>query len=342
MRGRRGYQRTCGLGLLLAVATVAPACGRAPDAPTAVPRAWTGGALVATAQARRVCGADAPLPCPLTETVVAAGDISCAASDPSFKGTATKCRMLATANLASTFIPQDVLLLGDLQYGTPNLAGFQSGFDTNWGRFKAIAHPVPGNHEYELAGAPGYFSYFGAQAGPVGQGWYSYDEAGWHIVALNANCTDAGGCAAGSTQAQWLQADLAASNAACTLAFWHQPRFSSHAEGDIADTSYLWALLYQHGAELVISGHHHHYERFTRMDASGNADPATGVREIIAGTGGRSLDPFVMPKATSQVRVTAFGVLVLDLSPNSYSWRFVDEQGVTRDSDSDACHAPPS
>ena len=47
-------------------------------------------------------------------------------------------------------------------------------------------------------------------------------------------------------------------------------------EGDIADTSYLWALLYQHGAELVLSGHHHHYERFTRMDANGNADPATG------------------------------------------------------------------
>ena len=189
---------------------------------------------------------------------------------------------------------------------------------------------------------PGYYAYFGARAGPAGQGWYSYDEAGWHIVALNANCADVGGCGAGSPEAKWLAADLAASSAACTLAFWHQPRFSSGAEGDIADTAQLWSLLYQHGAEVVLSGHHHHYERFTRMDANGNADPAHGMREIIAGTGGVSLDPFATPKPTSEVRASAFGVLVLQLAPSSYSWRFVDEQGTTLDSGTDACHAPPA
>ena len=137
-------------------------------------------------------------------------------------------------------------------------------------------------------------------------------------------------------------ADLAASSAACTLAFWHQPRFSSGAEGDIADTAQLWTLLYQHGTEVVLSGHHHHYERFARMDASGNADPAQGMREIIAGTGGVSLDPFATPKPTSEVRASAFGVLVLQLAPSSYSWQFVDEQGTTLDSGTDACHAPPA
>lgn len=284
------------------------------------------------------------MPCPASTTVVATGDISCAANDPNFGGTATKCRMLATANLASTFAPADVLLLGDLQYGTPNLATFQSGFGTNWGRFNAIAHPSPGNHEFELAGASGYFSYFGARAGTPGQGWYSYDEAGWHIVALNANCAEpgVGGCGPGSAQAQWLEADLAASAASCTLAFWHQPRFSSHVEGDIADTDYLWSLLYQGGAELVLNGHHHHYERFAPMDASGNVAPGDGLREIIAGTGGRSLDGFATPKPASEVRVSAFGVLVLDLQPSAYGWRFVDEQGVTRDSGSEPCHAPPA
>jgi len=307
-----------------------------------VPATWTGAPIDASAQAQRVCGPDGPLPCAASTTVVAAGDISCAANDPNFQGTATKCRMLATANLASTFSPADVLLLGDLQYGTSNLATFQSGFGTNWGRFNAIAHPAPGNHEYELAGAQGYFSYFGPRAGPVGQGWYSYDTAGWHVVALNANCTDIGGCGAGSPQAQWLATDLAASSAQCTLAFWHQPRFSSGLEGDIPDTAQLWTLLYQHGAEAVLSGHHHHYERFARMDAAGNPDPTHGMREIIAGTGGRSLDPFGTPKATSEVRASAFGVLVLQLTANAYSWQFVNEQGATLDSGSEPCHGPPA
>ena len=113
-------------------------------------------------------------------------------------------------------------------------------------------------------------------------------------------------------------------------------------EGDIADRAQLWTLLYQHGAEVVLSGHHHHYERFTRMDANGAADPVSGMRELIAGTGGQGLDPFGTPKATSEVRASAFGVLVLQLQPASYSWRFVDEHGTTLDSGTDACHPPPA
>jgi hypothetical protein len=164
----------------------------------------------------------------------------------------------------------------------------------------------------------------------------------WHFVVLNANCSAAGGCGPTSPQGQWLQADLAASTKQCTLAAYHQPYFSSSTAGDIAASAPLWTALYQGGADLVLNGHRHFYERFAPMNASGTVDNTFGLREIIVGTGGRNLDSFGTIEATSQVHVSAFGALSLDLGAQGYTWRFVDEHGTVLDRGSGSCHGRPA
>jgi alkaline phosphatase len=177
--------------------------------------------------------------------------------------------------------------------------------------------PAPGNHEWERPPALGYFDYFGARAGPRGRGWYSYDAGGWHFVALNGNC-EAVGCAPGSAQERWLRADLARHRRPCTLAYWHQPRFSSGLHGNAPNTAPLWADLQAAGAELVLSGHDHSYERFAPQNASGGFAPARGIIQFVAGTGGVNHYPIVHVKRNSRAHnSTTFGVLELRLRARS-------------------------
>src|SRR5207248_9853646 len=108
----------------------------------------------------------------------------------------------------------------------------------------------------------------------------------WHIIGLNGECASVGGCGAGSPQESWLKADLAAHPAACTMALWHEPRFSSDTIGN--DTTYdaFWQDLYAAGADVVLNGHSHEYERFAPQDPNANSDPTRGLVEMIVGTGG--------------------------------------------------------
>ena len=222
-------------------------------------------------------------------------------------------------------------------------------FDQTWGRFKDRIRPAPGNHEYFYEGASDYFAYFGAAAGEPGQGWYSYDlggaspnDGGWHIVVLNSECDQVGGCQEGSPQETWLKADLAAHPALCSLAIWHRPRFSSGYHGSSPVTQDLWKDLYAAGAEMVISGHDHDYERFAPMDAEGGLDPAHGIVQFVVGTGGVPGPGAIRPTLAdnSQVVITGvYGVLKLSLRPGGYDWTFVAEQGKTEsDSGRGECH----
>jgi hypothetical protein len=216
---------------------------------------------------------------------------------------------------------------------------------------KNITHPVPGNHEYALSGgldcdptgsASGYFQYFGALAGQVGAGYYSFEVGAWHIVALNSNCSAVGGCGVGSPEETWLKADLAAHPTSCTLAYWHYPRFSSGLSGNafVSTTSAFWNDLSSGGADVVVNGHDHDYERFAPQTPGGQL-AAAGIREFIVGTGGKSHDNVVAVQANSEVRdSTAFGVLRLVLHPTSYDWTFLPTSGGSfTDSGSTPCHA---
>jgi hypothetical protein len=277
--------------------------------------------------------------------VGAAGDIACDPQSSDFNGgagTATACRQRDTSDLLLASGLTAVLPLGDEQYEWGGIDLFRQSYDPSWGRLKAITFPVVGNHEYyDVApGAGSYFDYFGARAGQRGQGWYSYDIGAWHFIALNSNCAQVGGCDESSPQGRWLAADLAAHPGGCTLAYWHHPRFSSGGAGDDPITQGLWNLLYAGGADLILNGHDHDYERFAPQDPQGNADPARGIREFVVGTGGKDLEQFATLRPNSEVRGNgAFGVLRLTLRPGSYDWQLLTiGDSSFGDSGSGTCH----
>jgi hypothetical protein len=246
----------------------------------------------------------------------------------------------ATAALLDR-LPGTALTLGDHVYEDATASDFADCYDPTWGRHKARTLPTIGDHEYRTPDAKPYFDYFGAVAGDPAKGYYSHDIGAWHIISLNEVCVEIGGCGAGSPEEQWLRADLAAHPAQCTLALLHKPRFSSGAiHGSSTTYQPFWQALYDHRADLVLSGDDHVYERFAKQTPTGVADPVRGIREIIAGTGGRSHYNFGTIQPNSEARNnTAFGVLEVTLHATSYDWQFVPEAGRTfTDSGTTACH----
>ena len=288
-------------------------------------------------------------PAGLDPVIAAAGDIACDPDSRAFNGglgVAGACRQLMTSNLLLRTDLSGILALGDLQYEVGELSAFQGSFHPSWGRLKPLIHPVPGNHEYRIPGAAGYYDYFngpGRDFGPAGgrgSGYYAFDIGTWHLIALNSECDHIGGCDANSPQMGWLKNELATHPARCTLAFWHRPTFISGQFDDEGDMVPAWELLYAHGADVVLSGHEHVYERFGPQTPSGTADPARGLRQFAVGTGGRSRHDFLAPAPNSEHRDDSiFGVLELTLRPDGYDWRMraAPGGGVT-DSGSGACH----
>jgi hypothetical protein len=273
--------------------------------------------------------------------IAAVGDIACDPASSAFNGgagTATRCGQRRTAQLVAERAPTAVLTLGDHQYADGTAEEFQRGFHSSWGSLTPLIRPVPGNHEYHVAQARPYFDYFngaGRQTGRAGDrsaGHYSFDIGAWHIVALNSNVSTS----AGSAQERWLRADLSAHPAACTLAFVHHPRWSSGEHGGSSWMSALWNALHAAGAELLLSGHDHDYERFAPQGrtsssaAAGVADPVHGIRQFVVGTGGVEHTPIAAVSPNSEARDDrTFGVLELTLHADRYDWRFVPEHGRT-------------
>jgi hypothetical protein len=245
----------------------------------------------------------------------------------------------ATAKLLEA-IPGTVMAVGDLAYPDGTKENFDC-YERTWGRVKFRTRPSPGNHEFHTHGATYYFSYFGDAAGDPKAGYYSYDLGTWHIIALNSECIDIGGCNAGSAEEKWLRADLAAHSAACTLAYFHKPLFSSGgAHGDDPEIVPIWQALYDANADVVVSGHDHDYERFAPQTPLATPDPERGIREFVVGTGGKNHRPFTTPHANSEVRnADTFGVLKLTLRTGAYDWQFIPEAGKTfTDSGTGSCH----
>jgi hypothetical protein len=266
-------------------------------------------------------GPPPPPPPATTQVFVGAGDIAmCDANSE------------ATAKILDG-IGGTVFTLGDHAYFSGTADEFRRCYEPTWGRHKGRTRPVPGNHEYESSGAAPYFAYFGANAGPPGLGYYSFDLGNWHAVALNSNID----VSAGSAQAAWLRGDLATSGARCTIAYWHAPLFSSGPNGSAQRMRDIWRVLYDAGADVVLSGHDHFYERFALQDANGAVDVARGMREFVAGTGGAVLYQPATVQPNSERRLSAFGVLKLTLQPDAYQWEFIAVSGAG-DSGSGTCH----
>lgn len=270
-----------------------------------------------------------PTPTPTSDVVVtAAGDIACASPAVT---SGTTCHYGLTADLIGQVNPTAVLALGDNQYPDGTLATYNTYYGPTWGVYKSKTMPVPGNHEYHIAGASGYFSYFN-NIPP----YYSYNLGSWHLIALNSEIPRG----EGSAQNDWLEADLAANTQPCILAYWHNPLFSSGSvHGGNSSQQPFWDDLYATGADIVLAGHDHTYERFALQNPTGVADPS-GIRQFVVGTGGKQHYGFGTIQPNSEVRNSdTFGVLKLTLRSSSYEWTFLPEAGKTfSDGGTNACH----
>ena len=316
---------------------------------TADNSALPGGGTATATSAPTATVARASTP-PGDPVVAAAGDIACDPANGSFNGglgTLTSCRQKYTSDLLVGGGLAAVLALGDNQYECAGFNAFRDAYNPSWGRVKSITRPAVGNHEYfgsggtdcdSTARAKGYFDYFNGKnnsSGPAGdrtKGYYSYDVGAWHLIVLNSNCPNIGGCNAGSAQEVWLRNDLASHPSSCTLAYWHHP--------DLPPSLPFWADLYAAQADLVLNGHDHDYERFAPQNQTiATYDPAAGIRKFVVGTGGRSLGG-VTPSPNLEVsNAQTFGILRLTLHALSYDWEFVPEAGAAfTDSGSAFCH----
>jgi calcineurin-like phosphoesterase family protein len=264
-----------------------------------------------------------------TVTLTGAGDIA-------------DCTLAGAAQTSDLLVKQagTIFTVGDNAYENGSATDFASCYASTWGRVLDRTLPAAGNHDWNTPGAAGYLAYFGTAAAPNGVTWYSKDLGAWHVIVLDADCGKVGGCDAKSPQGRWLADDLAAhANTRCTLAIWHQPRFSSGEHGNDAAVAPFWDQLYAAGADLIVNGHDHDYERFAPQDPAGKEVRPGGIREIVVGTGGAVLRPFVAIAANSEFRLAgSWGVLRLTLHPLNYDWEFLPVSADVTDSGSTPCH----
>ena len=268
-------------------------------------------------------------------TVYAAGDIADCKKAPPAESMAAKTAALITAGLA-----QDnkalVLTLGDNTYPVGRPEEFINCYDATWGKFKTKTLPSPGNHDYGMPLALGYYNYFDELAGPDRRGYYSKTAGNWLILSLNSNL----GEIPMQEQLSWLKEQLKDNKRLCTLAYWHHPVFSSggHRSNEVMQEA--WKMLVTAKADIVLASHDHDYERFVPLNAEGERDDKNGIRSFVVGTGGASLTPMFFAKSTTEIRDnTTHGVLKLNLHAKSYDWEFLPVEGQSfTDKGQGNCH----
>ena len=275
--------------------------------------------------------------------MIGAGDIANCGSQLSL-GTAILVDSVLRADSVAG-VDYVVFTLGDNVYKSGSAAEFANCFTAGWGdttrRIMGKVRPAPGNHEYLTPGANAYYEYFGKAAGPAGKGYYAYDVGVWRVIVVNSEIIVSSqfGDAARNEQMDWVEHDLETNKKSCTIAYWHNPRFSSGWHG--SDTKFipLWQLLYDHGVDLVLSGHDHNYERFLPMTPAGVLDTARGITQIVAGTGGAVLRGFSTIRPNSAYRIEGRpGVLLLTLGAAEYRSAFLEVGGRIWDQSGGKCH----
>jgi acid phosphatase type 7 len=246
----------------------------------------------------------------------------------------------ATANLILERPDARVFTAGDNAYPDGTASDFTSNYEPAWGPFKNRTSPSPGNHDYRTSGASAYKNYFGSVAGlrSVNPTYYAYTLGAWRVYALDSNIS----MAIGSPQYNFVQNDLASNGALCELAYWHHPIISSGQHGNNAVARPIFALFDAQGGDLVLNGHDHNYERFTKINSLGQVS-TSGVRQIVVGTGGTSLRGEGFVQIGSEVRNSAddfntHGIVDINLTSTGYSGKFVPVAGKSfTDSFSGTC-----
>jgi len=245
----------------------------------------------------------------------------------------------AVIDQIASWNPNLFLYLGDV-YESGTSTEFQNWYGTGgqrWSRFRAITNPTVGNHEYDNGAAPGYFDYWNNVPD-----YYSFDAHGWHFISINSN--DPISQQPGSPQYEWVKSDLAASDAACTIAYFHHPLFNVGAQGSTVRMSALWDLMATSGVDIALTGHDHNYQRWKPLDGAGKPAP-TGLTEFVAGAGGHGVRPFTRSDPALVIGYdttpAALGALRFELGDDRASFRYANTAGLTLDSGQILCERSP-
>lgn len=216
--------------------------------------------------------------------------------------------------IMETLPAQALLLTGDIAYPEGTLHDFE---DHYFGVYASIMgkvpfFPVSGNHDHtddtfrKVMSLP-------ENGGPeADEGWYSFDWGDVHIVGLDTERV-------GSTQAAWLEQDLAAhTDAPWTIVMLHRPPYSSGEHGDTASVKQWFVPIFERaGVDLVLAGHDHNYERF---------EPKNGVVYLVTGGGGRGTRP-VDPGADTAYAEDVIHLVHLTATPTELTGWAIDAVG---------------
>ncbi|MBC8163417.1 MAG: metallophosphoesterase [Roseiflexaceae bacterium] len=233
------------------------------------------------------------------------------------------------AELVKSWQPDYVLTTGDNNYP----AGEASTIDANIGQFyhEFIApyqgsygagattnrfFPVLGNHDLQTAQGQPYFDYFTL---PGNERYYAVDLGPARIYALNSMPGEQDGIAADSIQGRWLQQQLAASAACWNITLMHHPPFSSGLHGSSDWMQWPFA---DWGADLVLAGHDHSYERIIQQ----------GIPYLVNGLGGGAVYDLGPPVDGSQLQFNqAYGALLIELDRATLRFQFISVDGTVVD-----------
>ena len=279
--------------------------------------------------------------------MIGVGDIAVCGTDGDEKTASLVDSVLRADSVAK--VHDEVFTLGDNAYPDGSASNFALCFTPSWGdsnkRIMKKIHPSPGNHEYQSVGSAPYYQYFGSKVGAVNKGYYSFDVGEWHVMSLNSeiiigNFT----LAEQKAQEDWLTKEIKGTSKVCTMAYWHNPRFSSGWHGGDALLQPLWQILYDGHVDVVLNGHDHDYERFAAQTPAGVRDSVNGIFEYVVGTGGGDLRGFQStPSPNSAVRIQGyFGVLKLTLGKGEFRSAFLDVSGRIWDQSGGKCRPKSS
>jgi tartrate-resistant acid phosphatase type 5 len=237
------------------------------------------------------------------------------------------------AALVKSWNPDFVITVGDNNYDE----GEASTIDTNIGQYYhdfifpyqgtygagATVNrffPSLGNHDWEttVGGLPQpYLDYFTL---PGNERYYEFTWGPVHFMAIDSDGGEPDGISSTSPQALWLKNALANSTAPWQVVYMHHPPYSSSYHGSTAELQWPYA---QWGADVVLAGHDHVYERIQQ----------DGITYLVDGLGGASIGPFYTPIPGDQVRYSAdYGALLVDASASSMTFQFITRTGQVIDS----------